>query len=248
VVPTSSMALMILASIWETHIGAGILIWIPALALHFVLVALFLPYLASLDIRAVNPSWIIGPIGFTLASGTGYVIIGESASYFFWAGLAVACFMVPLTLYRAHFVDEPVPEAQAPLYAIFAAPAALLLTNWIAIGGSAHHPLTHILAVLEVCMLALVLARAPRLFALPFTTSMAAFTFPSDIAARSLLLYAATLAADGEPIGSAPLPLPAAVLAAALSTAAAAVVIATLGRFAAWAWSRAVDSNPYTQV
>ena len=248
VVPTSSKALMTLASIWESHIGAGIIIWIPALALHFVLVALFLPHLARLDIRAVNPSWIIGPIGFTLASGTGYAIIGESASYFFWAGLVVACFMVPLTLYRAHFVEEPSPEAQAPLYAIFAAPAALLLTNWIAIGGNSHHPLTHVLAVLEVGMLALVIARAPRLIALPFSTSMAAFTFPSDIAARSLLLYSAALAADGGPVGSAPLPLPVALLTAALSAVAVAVVIVTLGRFAAWAWGRAGGSNLYEQV
>ena len=218
------------------------------MALHFVLVALFLPYLIRLDIRAVNPSWIIGPIGFTLASGTGFAIIGESASYFFWAGLVIACFMVPLTLYRAHFVEEPIPEAQAPLYAIFAAPAALLLTNWIAIGGTALHPLTHILAVLEIGMLALVLSRAPRLMALPFTTSMAAFTFPSDIAARSLILYLSALAADGEPVGSAPLPLPAAVIAAALAAAAAAAVVTTLCRFAAWAWSRSAESTSYEQM
>jgi hypothetical protein len=46
-------------------------------------------------------------------------------------------------------------EAQAPLCASFKFAATLLVTNWIAIGGDPSCPLTHLLAVLEVALMAL---------------------------------------------------------------------------------------------
>lgn len=231
------MALMIFAAIWENRIGSGYIIWIPAVVLHFAALAFFCSYLVHLDLKAVKPSWIIVTIGgVTVASGTGRGIIGESSSYFFWAGLVAACFILPLTLYCAHTVDAP--EVQAPLYAIFAAPIALLLVNWITIGGTADDPLTHALAVTEAFLFVLVCTRLPLFLSLPFNPSMAAFTFPAGIAARAFLLYAAAFAADGGPVGSAPLPLPIALLAAAFAAAAAFVVLATLARSAAWVWGR----------
>jgi tellurite resistance protein TehA-like permease len=238
------MAMMILGLLWEKHIGYGIILWTIAIILHSVLVAAFVPYLVNLEIRQVNPSWIIGPIGFTLASGTGHTIIGDASSYFFYAGLLAAIIMVPLTLYRAYLHPEPVPDWQAPLHAIFAAPAALLLTNWFAIGGSAAHALTHILAAAELLLLLFVAARARALSALPFYPSMAAFTFPSEVAARSVILYAAAIAAaaDGRP-GSKPLPPPASAAAVAAALLSFAVVGVTLARFAARAWARVAETG-----
>uniref|UniRef100_A0A7S0W3R1 Uncharacterized protein n=1 Tax=Hemiselmis tepida TaxID=464990 RepID=A0A7S0W3R1_9CRYP len=92
-------------------------------------------------------------------------------------------------MYKTVSPGMPSPERQEPLVAIFAAPAALLLTVWIALGGHQGHTLTHFLFLLEMLAVVFVASRIPRLASLPFTPEHSAFTFPADIAAKACIVY-----------------------------------------------------------
>eukprot|EP00286_Rhodomonas_abbreviata_P002822 CAMPEP_0181345966 /NCGR_PEP_ID=MMETSP1101-20121128/33056_1 /TAXON_ID=46948 /ORGANISM="Rhodomonas abbreviata, Strain Caron Lab Isolate" /LENGTH=175 /DNA_ID=CAMNT_0023458007 /DNA_START=262 /DNA_END=789 /DNA_ORIENTATION=+ len=108
---------------------------------------------------------------------------------FFWVGLVSFVILWPVSLYRAHVHPTPVPEYQQPMYAVMAAPAALLLTSWIAMGGHQGHELTHFLFLVEMVAVVMVSLKLPQLSALPFSPATAAYTFPADITAKSSILY-----------------------------------------------------------
>ena len=77
---------------------------------------------------------------------------------FFWVGLAFCVVLLPAAIFRFHGMpEEPVPQRHQAAYAILAAPAALLLCQWVALGGDARHAITHMLFVSEVACLALVI-------------------------------------------------------------------------------------------
>ena len=56
-------------------------------------------------------------------------------------------------------------------------------------GGGAQDALTHVLFALEVVAIGLMMWQAPTLANLPLSRHTAAFTFPADVAARSVLVY-----------------------------------------------------------
>jgi tellurite resistance protein TehA-like permease len=198
--PCLDMSLMML-SVWLYGHGlhnVATNLWFFATAIHVFLLVFFMRHLARGDWDQVTPSWMVPPIGIALAGGTGTSIgIGAGASIFFWAGLGAFFFALPATLYRAHAYPVPPAPGDDALYPIFAAPAALLLTNWIALGGHQGHTLTHFLFLAEIVCLALVAVRLPTLAAMPFSPQQAAFTFPADVAAKSFILYAHLYRADG---------------------------------------------------
>ena len=191
--PCFDMSLMML-SVWLYGHGLYAVatnLWFFATGLHVFLLVFFVRHVIRAEWEQVTPSWMVPPIGIALAGGTGISIgIGDGASIFFWFGLGAFFFAFPAALYRAHAHDVPPAPGDDALYPIFAAPAALLLSNWIAIGGHQGHTLTHFLFLAEVVCLLLVLIRLPALSAMPFYPQQAAFTFPADVAAKSFVLYA----------------------------------------------------------
>jgi len=56
-------------------------------------------------------------------------------------------------------------------------------------GGGASDALTHVLFGLEVVAIGLMMWQAPTLANLPLSRHTPAFTFPADVAARSVILY-----------------------------------------------------------
>ena len=190
--PCLDMSLMML-SVWLYGHGLHTLatnLWFLATSMHVFLLVFFIRHLIRADWEQVTPSWMVPPIGIALAGGTGTSIgIGAGASIFFWVGLGAFFLALPAALYRAHAYPVPPAPGDDALYPIFAAPAALLLTNWIAIGGHQGHTLTHFLFLAEIVCLVLVIFRLPSLAAMPFCPQQAAFTFPADVAAKSFILY-----------------------------------------------------------
>jgi tellurite resistance protein TehA-like permease len=141
---------------------------------------------------AVQPAWMIPPVGISLASSTGAemgLTLGGHISIFFWIGLSFFAVFYPACLYRALAYPIPPPERQEPLFAIFAAPAALLLSTWITLGGHQGHTLTHFLFLIEMLSIVLVATKIPRLSSLQFSPEHSAFTFPADIAAKACIIY-----------------------------------------------------------
>uniref|UniRef100_A0A7S0TX86 C4-dicarboxylate transporter/malic acid transport protein n=1 Tax=Hemiselmis andersenii TaxID=464988 RepID=A0A7S0TX86_HEMAN len=198
VLPTFDMTLMVIA-MWMYKHGlhsAAVAIWSVAVAVHVVLLLLFarhvVPAVKEQRWDDVTPAWIIPPVGIALASGTASEMglqLGGYVGIFFWIAIFFFCFFFPAALYKTVSLGVPTPERQEPLVAIFAAPAALLLTVWIALGGHQGHTLTHFLFLLEMLAVVFVAAKIPRLSVLPFTPEHSAFTFPADIAAKSCIIY-----------------------------------------------------------
>jgi hypothetical protein len=60
----------------------------------------------------------------------------------------------------------------------------------VGMGGGPSHALTHVLFALEVVAIVLMMWQAPTLANLPLSRHTAAFTFPADVAARSVIIYA----------------------------------------------------------
>eukprot|EP00960_Hanusia_phi_P025350 744245-Hanusia_phi.AAC.4 len=137
-----------------------------------------------------RPSWMIPPIGICIAAGTGYEVgIGAWADLFFYQGLVSFAVLFPAAVFRAHFCGLPEEEVNEPQYAILAAPSALLLCNWITMGGGNHDWLTHVLFLIEIFAAVLVFAKLQVFAKLPFTVHQASFTFPSDITAKAMIMY-----------------------------------------------------------
>jgi exfoliative toxin A/B len=239
--PCFDMSLMML-SVWlyahGLH-GLATYLWLLATALHVFLLVFFLRHIFRAEWEQVTPAWMIPPIGIALASGSGTSIgIGAGASVFFWLGLGAFFFCLPAALYRAHAYPIPPAAGDEALYTIFAAPAALLLTNWIAMGGHQGHTLTHFLFLVEVVCIILVLIRLPALASLPFSPQQAAFTFPSDVAAKSFILYAHLYQSTSGVLGAA---------AWLLVLIATAAVFGVFLRFCAVAAESAKDPTPPPQ-
>lgn len=176
--------------------SVGMFMWSTAVGMHLLLALAFarhvVPAVMGKQWEAVTPAWMIPPVGIALASATGSemgVKLGGYVSIFFWIGLVSFTFFFPATLYRALAYSSPPPERHEPFFAIFAAPSALLLSAWIALGGHQGHTLTHFLFLLEMCSIVLVATRIPRMASLSFSPEHAAFTFPADIAAKACITY-----------------------------------------------------------
>ena len=166
---TLDMALMSMAWVLHRH-GvhvAAMAIWAFAACMHTVVLGLFLCHVfpqlflsasaLSEDamglqalLEAYQPAWMIPPIGICMASGTGRALgLGAWVEVFFYVGLLFFVFLLPLSIYRCHMMPQPLPGHLQAAYAINIAPAALLLCQWVALGGNEEHALSHALFVIE---------------------------------------------------------------------------------------------------
>ena len=75
-------------------------------------------------------------------------------------------------------------------------------------GGGASDALTHVLLGVEVAAIGLMMWQAPTLANLPLSRHTPAFTFPADVAARSVIVYTSLVLDTSGPISHLPPLLP----------------------------------------
>jgi len=190
VLPTYSMALMLLSTIAYRYIGqAAVVIWAVAIILSFAMIVFFVKnFVLKFDIRNVFPSWFVMFIGFVVASVAsptfGMETIGKILLF---VGLAMYFVVTPLILYRIIMV-KGIPESAVPNAAIFAATMNLCIVGYFATFGIAgvSGAAIAVMAAIGIASYVAVLLSMPSMLRIKFYPSYAAFTFPLVISMVSI--------------------------------------------------------------
>ncbi len=201
ILPTYSMALMLVSAAIGGRIGTGL--WLVAVGLHIILLLFFFWERGkSFRLPQLVPSWYIPPVGIIVADLT---IPGGSwaglAMGLFWFGLISYAIMLPVMMYRLIFGPE-VPDAAKPTIAILAAPASLSLAGYLAVSPAPSVLLVMILLGIAMLMTAITYLGFIRLLRLPFSPGYASFTFPMVIGATALFKSVPFLAQWGASDGT----------------------------------------------
>jgi exfoliative toxin A/B len=204
VFPTFSMAIMLLSTYLKSYAQtAALLVWIIGFALHTALTIWFTKkYAVNFNIRQVFPSWFIVYVGIAVASVTGPLFkmntIGQLA---FWFGFATYLVLVAIVLYRVIKIKE-IAEPALPTFAIFAAPASLLLAGYMSSFEAKNMAIVWILVVLSLVMYIAVVIAMFKLLRLKFYPSYSAFTFPFVISGMAMKLTNGFLTKSGQGISA----------------------------------------------
>eukprot|EP00802_Teleaulax_amphioxeia_P012784 Tamp_12829.p1 GENE.Tamp_12829~~Tamp_12829.p1 ORF type:complete len:397 (-),score=50.83 Tamp_12829:585-1685(-) len=186
------MAVMMIA--WWLHVHGysplAFSLWQGALGAQGVLLVCFLRHVRPFTWTKVTPGWLTPGVAAAMAAGTGAALgAGDWVGGLFWASFASFVVVFPLVLYRVHVYPSFLGDEEQAEYPGIAAPPAVLLIAWIALGGHQGHALTHFLFLVLMTSIVLVSLRLPFLATLPFTPAAAAAAFPADVAAKSAVLY-----------------------------------------------------------
>ncbi|MCL2599891.1 MAG: TDT family transporter, partial [Treponema sp.] len=202
VLPTATMALMLLSVYIEPHLGGGaIAVWYAALAVHVcIMLFFFRRFVPGFRLGTVFPSWFITSVGIATASVTapamGAVLVGQIAFFvgfvFYFATLVlVICRMARVRIF---------PEPARPTIAIFTAPMSLLIVgyhNSFMQQGRLNEALVYVMLAIAVASFVYVTAMMFTLLRIKFYPTYAAFTFPYVISATAFRIGAGFLADRG---------------------------------------------------
>ena len=192
VLPTSTMALMLLCTYIKPFVGnVAVYVWYAAVAAHlFIMLLFFKRFLPGFKLGTVFPSWFIVFVGIVVASVTapamGVRPVGQAAFY-----LGFALYFVGLVLVVCRMIKVKIfPEPARPTIAIFTAPMSLCV-----VGYFSSFPPEQRNAVLIYIMLAItavsylyVTVMMFSLLRIKFYPTYAAFTFPYVISALAFRL------------------------------------------------------------
>lgn len=185
VLPTSTMALMLLCVYVKPFIGfAAVVVWYAAIALHVLIMLLFAKrFVMAFDLKNVFPSWFVVCAGIAAAAVTSPAMdakpLGQIAV---WIGLALYIVALPIVIYRMIKL-KPMPEPARPTIAIFTAPVSLCLAGYMSAFEQPNAVLVYILLALAVASYLYVTVCMIFLLRLKFYPTCAAFTFPYVISA-----------------------------------------------------------------
>jgi len=208
-------------------VAGGLAPYVPAFAtglwwLAFALLTAFQVWAlvrlisGGLELKEINPGWLIILVGGIVVPGPGVALgVAEASRFSFGISATVAPILMALLFYRA-ITGPALPEPLRPTWFILLVPPSLIYAN-----GLALYPGNEILEVLFSFALALAVALlwVSRDFARwPFGPAWWAFTFPLDA-----LAYAAARHAQDHPT-----PLWRGVCAATLLFAALVVLLVLL--------------------
>ncbi|MGH4118615.1 TDT family transporter [Clostridium sp.] len=188
VVPTFTMGLMILATYINPYahsISFGI--WVIGLLLHCVLIINFtVKFIFKFDIKKVFPSYFVVYVGIVVASITApaynLISLGKGA---FWFGFITYLCLLPIVIYRT-LIIKSIQEPALPTIAIFAAPASLCLSGYLACFEVKSVFIVGLLGGLSVLMFLRVILYLPKMLKIKFYPSYSAFTFPLVISAIAM--------------------------------------------------------------
>jgi len=195
VLPTATMAIMLLSTYIRPHIaGVALIIWYAAVITHVAIMLWFaVRFVAKLKLANVFPSWFIAGVGIVAASVTAPAMdalwIGQAA---FWAGFVLYWVLLPLVLLRMAKV-RVFPEPARKTIAIFTAPMSLLVVGYFSsfvTQGQGNDAITYLLLAMAAASYVFVLIMTPFLLKIRFYPTYAAFTFPYVISAIAFRLGA----------------------------------------------------------
>ena len=201
VVPTFAMALMVVSKAISVYgsITVGVYVWLFAVGLHVIFLALFLFHRGrDFHLHHMVPSWFVPPIGIIVAdvSFPGIAALHPLAYALQMFGMMAYAVMLPMMIYRFMFRDE-VPDGAKPTIAIMAAPASLSLAGYLTITATPSPVIVALLGGIAVLMTAVIYLAFFRLLRLDFSPGYAAFTFPMAIGATALFKTVAWMQSYG---------------------------------------------------
>ena len=188
VMPTFTMGLMILATYINPYahsISFGV--WVLGLLLHCLLIICFTAkFIFNFDIKKVFPSYFVVYVGIVVASVTAptYNLINLGQGIFWFGFIAFLC-LLPIVVYRTFFI-KGIQEPALPTISIFAAPASLCLTGYLACFPVKSNFIVSFLGGLAFLMFLGVILYLPKLLKIKFYPSYSAFTFPMVISAIAM--------------------------------------------------------------
>ena len=191
VAPTFTMALMVICTYFlefEAIQPSLSYIWLGIVFLQFVLMLYFAYFFLlskSVKIHHVYPSWFIIFVGIGVISITSSNFYPEFGRWIFWVALSFYLLLLPIILYRVVHVKN-MEESTLPLITIIAAPGSLCLTGYLNAFDNESILLVTLLIVLSQGLYFVILTKLPKLLAIDFYPSYAAFTFPLVISATAL--------------------------------------------------------------
>ena len=188
----------VISGSFATYSMAIIIFWYIGIAIHILLIIWFsLKYVPKHNIETVFTTWFIVYVGIITVSVTApwfkMLMLGKIA---FWFGFVMYLILIPVVCYRV-FKVKKIPEPALPVFAVFAAPAALSLAGYINSFPEKNIVIFNLLIFLTVFFYALVLFSMPKLLKIRFYPSYAAFTFPMVISSLALKLATGVLKKAG---------------------------------------------------
>jgi exfoliative toxin A/B len=199
VLPTSTMALMLLCTYIRPFIGdAAIYLWYVAVIAHVCIMLLFFKrFLLGFKIGAVFPSWFIAFVGIVVVSVTAPAMgarpIGQAA---FYIGFTLYFVSLGLVLYRALkpiYVTEPLRMCTA----IYTAPMSLCVVGYFSSFEQRNEMLVYTMLAIAAISYIYVSVKMLSLLHVKFYPTYSAFTFPYVISALAFRLGNAFLAERG---------------------------------------------------
>lgn len=188
IAPTFAMGIMILSTYINKFMPSiGFLTWAVGLGLHCLLIIYFtLKFVLNFDINKVLPSYFIVYVGIVVGSITAPAYnLAKLGEYIFWFGFLCYIILLPIVIYRV-FCIKNIPEPVLPTIIIFAAPASLSLTGYLASFQEKSMTMVSLLGMLSIIMFVLAISYLPKLLKLKFYPSYSAFTFPLVISAMAM--------------------------------------------------------------
>ena len=194
---TYSMVIIILSA-YLPNKAVGIVFWYIGILIHVLLIVWFsVKYIPKRNIETIFTTWFIVYVGIVTVSVTApwykMPVFGKAA---FWFGFVTYIVLLPIVLYRV-FKVKKIPEPAIPTFAVFAAPAALLLAGYISSFPEKNFIIFNLLIFLTVLFYLMVLLSMPKLLKLKFYPSFSAFTFPLVISGLALKLTTGVLKKAG---------------------------------------------------
>ncbi|MBF4805059.1 MAG: TDT family transporter [Pseudoleptotrichia goodfellowii] len=185
---TYSMVIIILSA-YLPNKSVGIIFWYIGILIHVLLIIWFsIKYIPKRNIETVFTTWFIVYVGIVTVSVTApwykMPAFGKAA---FWFGFVTYIVLLPIVLYRVLKVKK-IPEPAIPTFAVFAAPAALLLAGYISSFPEKNFIIFNLLIFLTTLFYVTVLISMLKLLKLKFYPSFSAFTFPLVISGLALKL------------------------------------------------------------
>ncbi len=190
VMPTYSMALMLLSGYLKPYIGnTANIIWYLAVVLHIIFIIYFTKtFIINFKEENIFPSWFIVYVGIVVASITGKVFnqaIGVIAFYF-----GLVSYLILLFIVIKRLAKNTLPEPALPTKTILAAPGSLCLAGYINIVDNKSLGLVIFLLGLSQIIYFYIILSMPKMLKIKFYPSYSGFTFPIVISAVALKLTA----------------------------------------------------------
>ncbi|MDR2518108.1 MAG: TDT family transporter [Spirochaetaceae bacterium] len=202
VLPTSTMALMLLSVYVKDYIHSGIapVLWYAALALHIGIMLLFVKrFILGFKLGAVFPSWFITFVGIVAASVSAPAMNARLlGQIIFYIGFALYFIALVLVVWRMVKV-KLFPEPARPTIAIFTAPMSLCIVGYFqSFAPEQRNPLLiYLMLGIGLASYLYVLVMMIPLLRIKFYPTYAAFTFPFVISALAFRAGNGFLTAQG---------------------------------------------------